>query len=244
MGDLVQAVAEGAVPSSTHLVFFHGWGARPESYADALDAWSSLGYHVWAPTLPGHGEEPALPKGRHGVEGLVDWAARQGRVPASGRVVFAGHSLGAVVATLLCQRWGQFAGTECSLLLMSPAGAGGTFGPRAWMRAIGDRRPPGSTSWTTARATWKGPLRTPVRTARLGWDARTFDVSAVWEDLVRRGVPVTVVHALSDAVVDSAAAVTLPGVRPVVVNEHHSWPEWRPDLARVAALWHSYALAG
>lgn len=225
-------------------MFLHGWCATPSSYTGALAAWESLGFDVWAPTLPGHGSVPALPGRSHSVAGLAEWVVLQGVVPSTGPVVFAGHSLGGAIATVLCDWWRSQSSVNRSLLLLSPAGAGGRFGPREWLRAAGDQRKSELNRRETFQAWWSGPLRAPLRTARLGLEARTCDITREWSRLTADGVQVTAVHALSDVVLDTRAVLDVPGVRSVTVAEHHSWPTWRPDLARVVMEEHRSQLSG
>jgi len=215
--------------SEPHSLFYfiHGWGSCPESYGSSLKGIQDLGFEIQTPTLPGHAKVPRLPKGKRTLSDVSRHLVENFTPPHGDQhIVFAGHSLGGVVATQLCKEV-EAAGIQASLLLLSPAGANPAFGPKEWIRAFSDLRQErpkiaARTQWRLAR----NFLRTSVRTSRLGWEARNSDYREGWRDLISRGIHVTAVHASNDRVVDTRPLLSLDGAQQVTIPRPHDWPTW------------------
>lgn len=227
--------------SESHFIFYfiHGWGSCPESYKTSLSALEDLGFDIHTPTLPGHAKVPHLPRRKRA---LLDVSRHLSKtvtpINDDKHIVFAGHSLGGVIATHLCQE-AVTAGKQASLLLLSPAGANPVFGPKEWIRAFSDLRQErpkiaARTQWRLAR----NFLLNSVRTSRLGWEARNSDYREGWRELIARGVHVTAVHASNDRVVDTRPLLSLDGAQQVTIPRPHDWPTWDPQTFSTIARLH------
>lgn len=222
--------------SSPLLVFLHGWGSSPGFYANSLRS-AAHQVDVFAPAIPGHGGLPLPARKNRTLEqvsaGLLPEVSARG---AGRHVILAGHSLGGALATLLCADLAEAHG-DVSLLLLSPAGASPSFGPREWIRAFGDLRQPRPPRARTLRES-RYLLTTSLRTSRLGWQARVADLTQAWTDLLEAGVAVTAVHAVHDKVVQTEPLSRLEGAQIISVPRPHDWPVWDTQSFSLAVQVH------
>jgi pimeloyl-ACP methyl ester carboxylesterase len=225
--------------SLPQFVFLHGWGASPQAYAGSLRAARTVGLDVVSPTLPGHAHKPLLRKGSRGLVSVADYltALVRPHLHASRHTVLAGHSLGGALSTLVCSTLHR-EGRDVSLLLLSPTGASPTFGPREWMRALGDLKEPRIRPSRPTAKEAKKLLSTAVRTGRLGWEARNTDLTSTWVDLAHAGVQVTAVHASQDRVVNTEPILLLDGIAQISIPHSHDWPTWDEEVFLLAVEHH------
>jgi pimeloyl-ACP methyl ester carboxylesterase len=97
--ELLEA-GEGA-PADRHLLLVHGFTGAKEDFADHLEQWGALGWHVVAPDLRGHGASSA-PAGTEGYTLKAFAGDVVALVDALGwdRLVLLGHSMGGMIAQL------------------------------------------------------------------------------------------------------------------------------------------------
>lgn len=228
-----------ALSPRPQFVFLHGWGATPGAYAKSLSAVRCLGLDVFAPALPGHAHQPLLRKGSRDLASVARHLVARLRPFIAGQrhTILAGHSLGGALSTLTCAVLAE-EGRNVSLLLLSPTGACSTFGPREWLRAMGDLKEPRARATRPTRAEARRILSTAIRTGRLGWEARNTDLTTTWVDLARAGIHVTAVHAVRDRVVNTEPLIALEGIGHVSVPRPHDWPTWDDAAFRIAVEHH------
>lgn len=95
------AAVEGSGSESrgAPVLFLHGWGVGPNSYAVPLDELRAFGCDVVAPAQPGFGGCPALPSEDCNFPGYARWAAScLDLADVDEPVVVVGHSFGGGVA--------------------------------------------------------------------------------------------------------------------------------------------------
>ncbi|NKS54340.1 alpha/beta fold hydrolase, partial [Rhodococcus hoagii] len=94
-----RTVPYGIAGSGTPVLFLHGFGLAPRTYAAAVERLAAVGVRVYAPALPGFGGTGALPHREHGFAGYGHWVARfLDAVGIDEPVPVVGHSFGGGVA--------------------------------------------------------------------------------------------------------------------------------------------------
>ncbi|MCW2779441.1 MAG: putative hydrolase [Frankiales bacterium] len=234
------------------LLFLHGWGLSPRTYAEGVLPLTSAGLRVLAPCLPGFGGSDGPPL--TGVD-LPAYAERIGRLldvlglehPA----FVVGHSFGGGVALQLATDRPDLVR---SLTLVNSVG--GAPGPRrgmvdaSWLRwAVGtlgelDARGLARSAPAMLRDFLPNLLRKPLTLALTGRLALTASLAAEAEALVARGLSVLFVWGDDDRVIAPGALADVVSALPAeVVQGHHGWllsePEEFTSLIRDALVVHA-----
>lgn len=205
------------------VLLLHGWCGSPGAYAEAADAiGEATGLPVCAHPLPGHAGRAPGPRDARTVAALaVDAEQALAEVPGPALVV--GHSLGGGVAIALAARCPE---RVAGLVLASPVG-GGDGGWRAWARmAVGAGQEARAAGQALAREqldAMADAWRYPVAAAQVGIHAKRVDLVGPLAGAVAAGVPVTLLLASEDRVVDPGALLGVPGVRVREVPGAHGW---------------------
>ncbi len=242
------------------LLFLHGWGLSPRSYAEGVLRLTAAGVRVLAPCLPGFGGSDGPPLWghgngwQHGVD-LPAYAERIGRLldvlEVETPVFVAGHSFGGGVALQLATDRPE---RVRSLTLVNPVG--GAPGVRrgmvdtSWLRwAVGtagelDGRDLLRSAPKVLRDFVPNVLRKPVTLALTARLALTASLSTQAEALVARGLPVLFVWSDDDRVIAPGALADVVSALPAeVVHGHHGWllsePEEFATLLRNALVVHA-----
>ncbi|MCA1711495.1 MAG: alpha/beta fold hydrolase [Actinobacteria bacterium] len=237
--------------SGDPLLFLHGWGLTPRSYAAGITRLTAAGVRVIAPALPGFGGSDGPPL--RGTD-LPAYAHRIGRLldvlQLDKPVFVAGHSFGGGVALQLAADRPDL--VRSLTLVNSVGGAPGRrgFADASWLRwvlgTVGELDAKGLLRSLPLMARDFVPqvLRKPVTTALTARLALTASLGSAAATLVDRGLPVLFVWADSDRVVaPGALADVVTQLPPEVVDGHHGWlltdPEAFSTLLRNALVVHA-----
>ena len=233
------AVTHGTAGSGPPVLFLHGWGVGPRSYAGALGRLAEAGCAVAAPAQPGFGGTTGLDPAQRHFPGYGRWVARYlDTIAVDEPVVVVGHSFGGGVAL-------QFAHDHPervrAVVLCNAVG-----GPHRYGRS--EHRP------MSARPLWEWgrelgadlfglssvirilpPLleeavpnfvQHPMAMWHVAEFVRRADLLTEAASVARRGTPLTVVWSDRDRLVPHAAFAALcdaAGVEGQVVDGFHSW---------------------
>ena len=243
---------EAGDPSADPLLFLHGWGLSPRSYADGITRLTAAGVRVLAPCLPGFGgsDGPAL----RDVT-LTAYADRMGRlldVLAIEHPLFvAGHSFGGGVALQLATQRPE---RVRSLTLINSVGGapgqGRALTDSSWLRwaarAAGELSPrdvarsaPGM-----LRDFLPNIVRQPLTLALTARVALTASLAEQAEMLIAAGLPVLMIWGDDDRIVAQGELGKVVGRLPAeVVRGRHGWlltePEEFSALLRNALVVHA-----
>jgi pimeloyl-ACP methyl ester carboxylesterase len=233
----------GAAGTGERVLFLHGWGVGPRSYAGALRHVAALGCAVSAPALPGFGGTPVLPAEARSFPGYARWAARYlDALEAHERVVVVGHSFGGGVAlqfahdhpdrvraVVLCNAVGG--PHRCGTLENGRADVTAAARPLwEWGRDLGADLLGLSGMFRTLPPLLEEALPNLVQRPLALWQvaevARRADLLAEAAVVSRLGIPLTVVWSDRDRLVPHAGFAALcdaAGVEGQVVPGFHSW---------------------
>jgi pimeloyl-ACP methyl ester carboxylesterase len=238
--------------SGDPLLFLHGWGLSPQTYAAGITALTAAGIRVIAPALPGFGgsDGPALRD--------ISLPAYAGRIGALLDVLeidkpafVVGHSFGGGVAIQLATDRPE---RVRSLTLVNSVG--GAPGQRSglvdasWLRwMLGSLtelspRELARSAPAMLRAFVPNALRKPVTLALTAKLALSVDLSHETAQLVASGLPVLFVWGDADRLVLPGALAAVAGaLPPEVVRGRHGWllsePEEFSTLLRNALVVHA-----
>ncbi len=234
------------------LLFLHGWGLTPRSYADGVLRLTDAGVRVIAPCLPGFGGSDGPPlTGVH----LSAFAERIGRlVDVLGLEhppFVVGHSFGGGVALRLATDRPDL--VRSLTLVNSVGGAPGVrrgMVDASWLRwaagTVGELQPGEllRTAPAMLRDFLPNVLRKPLTLALTGRLALTASLAKEAEALVARGLPVLFVWGDDDRVIAPGALADVASSLPAeVVRGHHGWllsePEEFATLLRNALVVHA-----
>src|SRR4051812_39107393 len=114
----LEVLEAGSPGSDRKLMLVHGFTGAKEDFADHLDRWGALGWHVVAPDLRGHGAS-SQPAGTDGYTLKAFASDVVALVDALGwdRLVLLGHSMGGMIAQLAALELGGAARLD-GLVLM------------------------------------------------------------------------------------------------------------------------------
>jgi pimeloyl-ACP methyl ester carboxylesterase len=234
------------------LLFLHGWGLTPRSYAQGIVRLTGAGVKVIAPCLPGFGGSDAPPFGDISMAG---YAARIGRLldvlGIEHPLFVAGHSFGGGVALQLAADRPE---RVRSLTLVNSVG--GAPGRRtgmtdtSWLRwAAGTAGELSATGLLRAAPSMlrdyvPNALRRPATMALTARLALTAALAETARGLVERGTPVLFIWANSDRVVaPGALAEVVTSLPAEVIEGRHGWlltePEDFATLMRNALVVHA-----
>jgi pimeloyl-ACP methyl ester carboxylesterase len=234
------------------LLFLHGWGLSPRTYADGITRLTAAGLQVIAPALPGFGgsDGPALrditmPQYARQVGRLLDVLG----VEQPAFVV--GHSFGGGVAISLATARPER--VRSLTLLNSVGGAPGSRSgllDQSWLRwmlgTVSELRPQDIARSTPGMLRDFVPnlLRKPLTCALTAKLALTVDLAAEAEQLVAAGVPVLFFWGDDDRLMMPGALAAVAGALPnEVVQGRHGWllakPEEFASLVRDALVVHA-----
>lgn len=201
------------------VLFLHGWGLGHRTYARPLAMLVRRGCRVYAPSMPGFGGTPPLPRETRTVAGYGEWAAEfLGAIQVDEPVLVVGHSFGGGVAVTLAHRHPDM--VRSLVLLNSVGGA-------RWRRATGRPGYLGGRpvwSWTLQLAReflppqrgvnlivdiWSDVLvnlmRNPVGLWEIGRIAAGADLLAELADLASWDIPILALRGHADGVVPRGA---------------------------------------
>lgn len=233
------------------LLFLHGWGLSPRSYAQGITRLTAAGVQVIAPCLPGFGGSDG--PGIRGVN-LREYAARMGRLldvlEVEHPVFVAGHSFGGGVAIQLATDRPE---RVRSLTLVNTVG--GAPGRRAgladtsWLRwAAGTASELSAGGILRAapsmlRDYLPNAVRRPATMALSARLALTASLAGQVEALVAQGQPILFIWADRDRVVAPGALAEIVTALPAeVIEGRHGWlltePEDFATLLRNALVVH------
>ena len=234
------------------LLFLHGWGLSPRTYAAGVTRLTAAGVKVIAPCLPGFGGSDGPPL-RH--LDLLAYGTRVGRLldvlGIEQPVFVAGHSFGGGVAIQLATDRPE---RVRSLTLINSIG--GAPGQRAglvdasWLRwALGtvtelSPRDLARSTPSMLRAFVPNLLRKPLTMALTAKLALTADLAAQAAELVASGLPVLFIWGDDDKLILPGALASVAGNLPAeVVHGRHGWllsqPEEFSALLRNALVVHA-----
>ena len=234
------------------LLFLHGWGLSPRTYAEGITRLTAAGLRVIAPALPGFGgsDGPAIRS-----IGITEYADRVGRLldvlEVDKPAFVVGHSFGGGVGIQLATDRPE---KVRSLTLLNSVG--GAPGQRtgivdsSWLRwVLGTvselsprdiaRSAPGMLRDLVPNA-----LRKPLTMALTAKLALTVDLAEEASDLVAAGVPVLFFWGDDDKLILPGALAQVAGALPnEVVSGRHGWllskPEEFASLVRDALVVHA-----
>ena len=239
----------GEAGTGTPFIFLHGWGLSDQTYKRALGRLAQLGIRVLAPSLPGFGGTPKLPRESFSLTGYARWVADFAEsVGVEGPWYLGGHSFGGGVAIMTAHDHSQ----DLQLLVLV-----NSIGGSVWK----DPRRPGTDPRLLAdRPLWDwglhfpydiaGPrrfravvpvivrdamrnfARDPVGFARVGRLASEANLLPELDELRRRELPVVVLWGDEDRVLPEAsmrAMMEVLGGSPQVVPGRHGWLLEDPD---------------
>ncbi len=234
------------------LLFLHGWGLSPQTYAAGVTRLTAAGVRVIAPCLPGFGGSDGPPL--RGIT-MPEYGRRVGRLldvlGVEKPVFVAGHSFGGGVAIELATERPE---RVRSLTLINSVG--GAPGQRVglvdaswlrWMLGTLTELSPRDVARSTpsmVRAFLPNALRRPVTMALTARLALMTDLSDKAAALVAAGVPVLFVWGDQDRLVLPGALKEVAGSLPAeVVHGKHGWllsePEEFSALLRNALVVHA-----
>jgi pimeloyl-ACP methyl ester carboxylesterase len=220
------------------LLFLHGWGLTPRSYAEGITRLTRAGVKVLAPCLPGFGGS-AGPGWRQ--VSMPAYAKRIGRLldvlELAHPVFVAGHSFGGGVAIQLAT---DRPGRVRSLTLVNSVG--GAPGRRtgmtdtSWLRwaagTIGELDATGlvRAAPSLLRDFLPNALRRPATMALTARLALTAALAEQVHGLVARGMPVLFIWSDSDRIVAPGALIDVVTTLPAeVIEGRHGWLLTEPD---------------
>lgn len=88
------------------ILILHGWGSRAKNWSKINALLEERGHNVFAPDLPGFGENPA-PEGSWSIDDYVGWAKRYIDANLKEQFFLIGHSFGGAVAIKCAIRYPQ-----------------------------------------------------------------------------------------------------------------------------------------
>lgn len=217
-----RAVSYGVAGHGRPLVFLHGFGLTPRTYARAIDRLAAAGARVYSPTLPGFGGTGALPSARHGFGGYAEWTGRfLDAVGIDEPVTLVGHSFGGGVALATA---GGVEDRVSELVLVNSVG-GGAWAPSGAIREIRHRPlwrwgasavvdavltgTPVSAIAAIAGDGIRNAVRDPAALWRIGELARSADLRVEAARVVERGTPTTLLWSHGDTFIPRASFESL-----------------------------------
>ncbi len=248
-GDSIRVMEAG---TGDPLLFLHGWGLSPQTYAAGITRLTSAGIRVIAPSLPGFAGSDGPPLGSVDMRTYAHRIGRLLDVLGLDQPVFvAGHSFGGGVAIQLATDRPH---RVRSLTLINSVG--GAPGRRAglvdaswvrWMLGTVTELSPGAVARSAPamlRALVPNVVRHPlhsVLSAKLALTANLADEAA---RLVASGLPVLFVWGDADRLILPGALADVAGSLPSqVVQGRHGWllsePEEFATLLRNALVVHA-----
>lgn len=234
------------------LLFLHGWGLTPRSYAQGITRLTGAGVKVIAPCLPGFGGSDGPGLARVSMRAYGERVGRLLDVLGVEHPVFvAGHSFGGGVAIQLATDRPE---RVRSLTLVNTVG--GAPGRRtgltdtSWLRwaagTVGelDARGFARAAPSMLRDYLPNLVRRPLTMALTARLALTASMAKQAEALVARGTPVLFIWADSDRVVAPGALAEVVTALPAeIIEGRHGWlltePEDFATLLRNALVVHS-----
>ena len=234
------------------LLFLHGWGLSPQTYADGVMRLTKAGVKVIAPCLPGFGGSDGPPL--RGID-MAAYGARIGRLldvlEIEKPVFVAGHSFGGGVAIQLATSRPER--VRSLTLINSVGGAPGLRSglvDASWLRwAVGTVRElsPRELARSTPallRAFIPNATRKPLTMLLTAKLALTADLAQQAADLVASGLPVLFIWGDDDKLILPGALGAVTGNLPTeVVHGRHGWllsqPEEFSALMRNALVVHA-----
>lgn len=234
-------VTYGVAGDGPPLVFLHGWGLSHNTYRKALKHLVGRGISVYAPTLPGFGQTPALPRDEFSLAGYARWV--DGFVKAVGikkPVTLVGHSFGGGVAIKTAH---DHPARVARLVLVNSIG-GSTWTRRGEKTRTMRERP--LWDWglhfpaeamsihtltrvvpVIAADALPNAARRPRTLWHVGRLARDADLTTELEKLKQRRLPVVILWGRDDKVLPMAAAdslaIALGAPEVVTVEGSHGW---------------------
>ncbi len=232
--------------SGDPLLFLHGWGLSPRTYATALRRLVRAGVRVVAPTLPGFGASARLPWSAVSMPAYAAQVASFVDTLDLGKPAFVmGHSFGGGVALQLAHDRPDLAR---SLTLLNSVGGspsrGGTITSRPWWQwaiAAGAEADPrgllrmrpahlANLAQGFARDLVPNVVRRPVTLTLTGLLALAADLTEEAEAVMAAGLPTLFVWGDRDRRVLPGAFAELAHVLPPeVVQGRHGWLLTEPD---------------
>jgi pimeloyl-ACP methyl ester carboxylesterase len=234
------------------LLFLHGWGLTPRSYARGITRLTGAGVRVIAPCLPGFGGSDPLGLRAVSMQGYAGRIGRLLDVLGIDHPVFvAGHSLGGGIAIQLATDRPER--VRALTLVNSVGGAPGRrtgMSDTSWLRwaagTLGEIQPGGlvRAAPTMLRDYIPAALRHPATlalTARVALTAALADEAAT---LVAEGMPVLFIWGDRDRIVAPGALADIVTALPAeVIKGRHGWlltePEDFATLMRNALVVHA-----
>ncbi|MCW2501633.1 MAG: hypothetical protein JWN87_3309 [Frankiales bacterium] len=238
--------------SGDPLLFLHGWGLSPQTYAGGVTRLTAAGIRVIAPSLPGFGGSAGPPL--RGID-LPAYAQRIGRLldvlEVDQPAFVVGHSFGGGVAIQLATDRPE---RVRSLTLLNSVGGGP--GQRtglvdaSWLRwmlgTVSELSPRDLARSAPAmlRAFVPNALRKPLTLALTAKLALTVDLADEAARLVATGMPVLFIWGDEDKLILPGALAAVAGKLPAeVVHGRHGWllvqPEEFATLLRNALVVHA-----
>lgn len=217
-----RTVSYGIAGSGSPVLFLHGFGLAPRTYAGAVERLAATGVRVYAPALPGFGGTGALPASDHGFAGYADWVARfLDAVGIDEPIPMIGHSFGGGVALASAHTLGD---RVSELVLVNSVG-GGAWSPSGTVREIRHRPlwrwgasaiadavltgTPASAIASIAGESLRNAMRDPAALWRIGELARSADLRTEAAQIVDRGLPTTMVWSSGDTFIPRASFESL-----------------------------------
>ncbi len=234
------------------LLFLHGWGLSPQTYAAGVTRLTAAGVRVIAPCLPGFGGSDGPPL--RGID-MPAYAHRVGRLldvlDIEMPLFVAGHSFGGGVALQLATDRPEWVR---SLTLVNSVGGApsqraGLIGASwlRWMLGSLSELSPADIAHSTPsmlRAFVPNALRKPLTLALTAKLALTANLAEEAAQLVAQGLPVLFIWGDADRLVLPGALAEIEGnLPPEIVRGRHGWllsePEEFATLMRNALVVHA-----
>jgi len=221
------------------VVFLHGWALGQHTYRSVIGTLADTGCRVIAPSLPGFGGTPDLPKDDFSLRGYASWLAGLLDVlDVDEPVVLVGHSFGGGVAIRFAH---DHRDRVRSLVLVNSVG-GSSWRQGRTLRSIAERplwdwglHFPGDV-WPLRQATRVLPVvaedflpnlvRNPRAVIKVANLARRADLRTEVEALRDSGLAISIIWGTRDGIIPRESFEALcvaSGVEGTVVDGSHSW---------------------
>lgn len=218
---------ESSIAHEKHMLFIHGWGLSPRSYYAPLSALSEWA-HIYAPSLPGFGQSsllaksvpPSLQAYAHAI--LTAWETAEWPTP----MPIVAHSMGSGVAVKMAVEHPEMVS---SLTLTCPIGGDADM-PVSWGKLATSMAHEIASGAFTTRIFDGGPslFLHPRTAARSAYVAKTARLSQDIYTLLKQQIPVTLIIAKDDGVVQPGH-MPYTGANVVEVHGNHGFLLHEPE---------------